>query len=498
METDMTEPRPALVLFTADLRCDDQPALAAAAESGRPVLPLFILDETTPGRWQPGGASRWWLHHSLAALAGDLAALGLPLILRRGPLAETALALARESAARTLHVGRAVEPWLREALDHLRREAARHDIEVFFHETRFLIDPAALRTGEGGVYGVYTPFARAAFSALAALPPPRPAPLRCHPPSRLPPSLPLAALELLPRGPDWAGGLRATWRPGAEGGAARQAAFLPRLAQYHRLRDIPAEEGTSRLSPHLHWGEIPIRRLWYSAASAPAGGEGARKFLSELLWREFAAYLLWHHPALPEEPWRAEFARFPWRPDPALFRAWSRGLTGIPLIDAAMRALWHEGWLHNRLRMITASFLVKHLLIPWQEGEAWFWDTLVDADLASNAASWQWVAGSGADAAPYFRIFNPLLQARKFDPDGRFVRRWLPELAKLPLPYLHAPWEAPPLLLAEAGVRLGTTYPCPLVDLGKARARALAAYAALRRGESGGPGGEDRKEEETG
>jgi deoxyribodipyrimidine photo-lyase len=288
----------------------------------------------------------------------------------------------------------------------------------------------------------------------------------------------------LPRTPDWAGGLRACWRPGEEGAKARLTAFLPILPHYHRLRDFPAEEGTSRLSPHLHWGEISIRRLWHEVSTATAAASPeAHKFLSELLWREFAAYLLWHHPTLPEEPWRGLFARFPWHRDPALLRAWARGRTGIPLIDASMRALWQDGWLHNRLRMITASFLVKHLLIPWQEGEAWFWDTLVDADLASNAASWQWVAGSGADAAPYFRIFNPLLQARKFDPEGRFVRRYLPELAKLPLPYLHAPWEAPPLVLAEAGVRLGASYPHPVVDLAAGRARALAAYAALRREE---------------
>lgn len=477
----MPDHPPALVLFTHDLRLEDQPALAAAAAEGGAVVPLFVLDEETPGAWRLGGAARWWLHHSLAALADDLARRGAPLILRRGALAATALEVARETGARVIHAGRAVEPWLRDALARLAERAAREGMKVRLHETRFLIDPVALRTGAGGVYGVFTPFSRAAFAALAALPPPAPAPERLRALTPSPPSLALPALDLLPRKPDWAGGLRATWEAGERAAQARLAAFRPKLPRYHRLRDLPAEEGTSRLSPHLHWGEISPRAVWHAAlAEAGGAGEGARKFLTELLWREFAAYLLWHHPDLPERPWRAEFVHFPWASDPALMRAWARGRTGIPLVDAAMRALWQEGWLHNRLRMIAASFLVKHLLIPWQEGEAWFWDTLVDADLASNAASWQWVAGSGADAAPYFRIFNPVLQGRKFDPAGGFIRRFVPELARLPDDHIHAPWEAPPLVLAEAGVRLGATYPYPVVDLAQGRARALAAYAALR------------------
>jgi deoxyribodipyrimidine photo-lyase len=236
------------------------------------------------------------------------------------------------------------------------------------------------------------------------------------------------------------------------------------------------------LSPHLHWGEISPRRVWLAACrAAPGGGKFLQSFLNELLWREFSAYLLWHHPRLPEQPLRPEFAAMPWRDDADARLAWRRGETGIPIVDAGMRQLWRWGWMHNRVRMIAASFLVKHLLLPWRAGEAWFWDTLLDADLAANAASWQWVAGSGADAAPYFRIFNPILQGAKFDPNGAYVRRFVPELAALPDEFIHAPWMAPRLVLSAAGVELGKTYPAPIVDLALGRARALAAFAALPR-----------------
>jgi deoxyribodipyrimidine photo-lyase len=279
---------------------------------------------------------------------------------------------------------------------------------------------------------------------------------------------------LLPTAPDWAGGLRNAWSPGEAGAQARLAAFAAAaLDRYKAERDMPGMDGTSRLSPHLAWGEIAPRQLWHA-------GAGYEKFRDEVLWREFAANLLWQHPGLPEAPLRAQFAAMPWRSDAAGLRAWQRGQTGVPIVDAGMRQLWQTGWMHNRVRMVVASFLVKHLLIPWQDGEAWFWDTLVDADLAQNAASWQWVAGCGADAAPYFRVFNPVLQGRKFDPDGAYVRRFVPELAALPDAAIHAPWEAAPLLLAGAGVRLGATYPHPIVDLPMGRDRALAAFAALK------------------
>jgi deoxyribodipyrimidine photo-lyase len=284
----------------------------------------------------------------------------------------------------------------------------------------------------------------------------------------------------LPEHPDWAAGLRQTWTPGEAGAAERAQAFLHRgLAGYAAARDHPAQDGTSMLSPHLHFGEISAAQLWHLAHRYPDGA-GRKTFIREVLWREFSANLLWNNPALPEEPLRPEFAAMPWRDDPAGQRAWQKGRTGIPIVDAGMRQLWQIGWMHNRVRMIVASFLIKHLMLPWQDGEAWFWDTLVDADLASNAGNWQWVAGCGADAAPYFRIFNPLLQGRKFDPEGHYVRRFVPELAGLGADNIHAPWEAPSAELARAGVVLGKDYPRPIVDLAEGRARALQAYAQIR------------------
>jgi deoxyribodipyrimidine photo-lyase len=296
--------------------------------------------------------------------------------------------------------------------------------------------------------------------------------------------LPLAALDLLPRAPDWAGGLRAAWQPGEATARARLTTFLDVAAsRYRGDRDRPGLAGTSRLSPALHFGEIGPRTVWHATQAAMAAGlpepEGLA-FLRELGWREFSAHLLWHFPTLPDTPLRPEFAAFPWRADRDLLRAWQRGQTGYPIVDAGLRELWTTGWMHNRVRMIVASFLVKDLLIPWQDGERWFRDTLVDADLASNAASWQWVSGCGADAAPYFRVFNPVLQGLKFDTDGRYVRRWVPELARLPDALVQAPWTASPAELRAAGVTLGRDYPLPVVDHGAARRRALDAYATLR------------------
>jgi deoxyribodipyrimidine photo-lyase len=291
----------------------------------------------------------------------------------------------------------------------------------------------------------------------------------------------LADWGLLPGKPDWAAGLRETWTPGEAGARARLDRFLAHgLAQYEARRNLPGTDGTSMLSPHLHWGELSPVQVWHAAThAAQAGGKGLDAFLRELLWREFSIHLLWEHPGLPDAPLRPEFGRMAWRKDQEGLRAWTRGRTGLPIVDAGMRQLWRTGWMHNRVRMIVASFLSKHLLIPWQEGEAWFWDTLVDADLASNSANWQWVAGCGADPAPYFRVFNPVLQGRKFDPEGTYVRQWVPELAGLAPRWVHAPWDASESELLRADVKLGETYPKPIVDLARARERALEAYRAL-------------------
>ncbi len=462
---------PVLLWLRRELRLADNPALAAALASGRPVLPVYVLDETTPGTCAPGGASRWWLHHSLAALTAALARAGAPLVLRRGPLAQVLPDLVRETKAVAMHAGQPFEPWARAATADLERAAG---VPLHLHRTTTLFDPAAIRTQAGAPYSVFTPFARAC-RAHAPLAPPLPAP--AHIPAPPPPASDrLQAWNLLPTRPDWADGLRDTWTPGEAGAQARLATFTAAaLAAYDHARDRPGTDGTSMLSPHLAFGEVSARQLWHAAGAGP----GVARWTDELLWREFSAHLLWHHPTLPEAPLRPAFRRMPWRHDPAALRAWQRGRTGLPIVDAGMRQLWQTGWMHNRVRMIAASLLVKHLLLPWQDGAAWFWDTLVDADLASNAASWQWVAGSGADAAPYFRIFNPVLQGQKFDPDGTYVRRFLPELAALPDRWVHAPWTAPAAVLAQAGVRIGHSTPAPIVDLAAGRARALAAFAAL-------------------
>ncbi|MFQ3622290.1 MAG: deoxyribodipyrimidine photo-lyase [Acetobacteraceae bacterium] len=471
---------PVLLWFRQDLRLTDNPALEAARATGRPVVAVFVLDRESPGRWAPGAASLWWLHHSLAALSAELARRGSALILRRGRYEEVLPRLAAETGARAVYANRLYEPWAREADAATAAALKAMGVPIHGFNGSLLHEPWTLRTKTGGPYGVYTPFSRASFAA-GAPPRPTPAPDRLPAPATVPPSERLEDWALPPTSPDWAGGLRETWRPGEAGAAARLERFVARaLARYDAERNRPDLDGTSGLSPHLHWGELSPGQVWHAAEAAAAPrGAALETFLKELIWRDFSYHLLWHRPEMPEAPLKQAFARFPWRDDAAALRAWQRGRTGYPIVDAGMRQLWRTGWMHNRVRMIVASFLVKHLLLPWQAGEAWFWDTLVDADLASNSASWQWVAGCGADAAPYFRIFAPVTQGETYDPDGAYVRRWVPELARLPAAHIHAPWTAPPLVLKDAGVVLGTTYPAPIVDHGRARARALQALATI-------------------
>ncbi len=452
---------PVVLWLRRELRLADNPALLAALDSGQPVLPVYVLDDTSPGPWRMGGASRWWLYHSLTRLAEDLAARGAALVLRRGRFEDVIPALAAATGATAIHAGLPTEPWARHAL---REVKAALSIPLKVHLTTLLHRPDAIRTQAGGAFTVFTPFAKACL-ARGEIPEPEPAPARIR--AMTAPSDRLADWHLLPTTPDWTAGLRATWSPGEAGAMARFSDFTATgLHDYATGRDIPGIDGTSRLSPWLSFGEISPRQAWQAADP---------KFRAELLWREFAAHLLWHHETIPESPLRPKFAAMPWRTDPAGLWAWQHGRTGIPIVDAGMRQLWDTGWMHNRVRMIVASFLVKHLLLPWQDGEAWFWDTLVDADLAANAASWQWVAGCGADASPYFRVFNPVLQGKKFDPAGTYVRRYLPELAALPDGLVHTPWEAPPFLRPSA-------YPAPIVDLAAGRTRALAALHSISAG----------------
>ncbi|CAN2535148.1 Deoxyribodipyrimidine+photo-lyase [Methylocapsa aurea] len=385
--------------------------------------------------------------------------------------------LVEETGAAAVYWSRVHEPWTTERDARIETTLRQRGVAARSFAGALLAEPGSIRNAEGRPFRVFTPFWR----ALAERPqpaPPSPAPkrLRAGPAAA---SDRLETWRLQPKTPDWAEGLRESWRPGETAARRRLDDFLKDgIGAYDRLRDFPAEDGASRLSPHLHWGEISPLQIWRAAAVAPA--EARRAFLRELGWREFCAHLLAAHPDMPDAPLDPAFARFPWASDARAFTAWTRGETGYPLVDAAMRQLWRTGFMHNRLRMVAASFLVKHLLLPWREGERWFWDTLVDADLANNSGNWQWVAGCGADAAPYFRIFNPVLQGEKFDAEGTFVRRFIPELARLDAKYIHKPWAAPERALREADVALGETYPRPIVDHMAARRRALAALATIR------------------
>jgi len=476
--------RPTIVWFTRDLRLSDHPALHAAARNG-PVVPLFILQDSSASGWPMGGASRWWLAQSLRALADDLAARGSKLILRRGDPASVLHEMAKQTGADAVYWSRAYEPDLIRAQDEAREVLEAQGVTVKRFSGRILFEPEKIATQDGSPYKVFTPFYK---GILARGGPSEPisAPDKLDAPEAWPESDVLDSWGLEPTKPDWAGGFRATWTPGEQGARDRLDWFLREAApEYDEMRDRPDIDGTSRLSPYLSFGEISPRQVWHAAQARSDAGSGAedgiRSFLSEIVWREFSYHLLFHWPGLPDTSWRPEFREFPWEEDEDALRAWQRGQTGYPIVDAAMRQLYEIGWMHNRARMITASFLIKDLLIPWQRGEAWFWDTLVDADLASNAAGWQWTAGSGADAAPYFRIFNPVRQAERFDPKGDYVRQWVPELAELPAKHIHKPWEAPAEVLQDAGVRLGESYPAPIVNHASARKRALAAYDAVKR-----------------
>ena len=464
----------ALVWFRQDLRLTDNPALLAAVEAGR-VLPVFVLDDEAAGEWAYGGAHRWWLHGSLCSLRADLAKLGAELVLRRGTAAQIIPELVAACGATAVHAGQMTEPWAR-AQDAAVGAALPDGVSLHLHRAGTLFELGTIRTKTGGMFGIYSPFAKA---ARLQPPPASPRPAPKHVPGVAAPSDDLETWGLLPTKPDWAGGMREAWQPGERAAQARLKQFLSKsLADYPAGRNIPGEDRTSRLSPHLHWGELSPAQVWHAAAHA-GSGEALDAFQFELLWHEFSANLLLQSPTMAEQSQRAAFAKLRWRNDPAGLRAWQQGRTGVPIVDAGMRQLWSIGWMHNRVRMITGSFLVKHLLVSWLDGERWFWDTLVDGDMAVNAQSWQWVAGTGVDSQPFFRVFNPVTQSTKFDAHGAYIRHWVPEVAGLPDHWIHAPWTAPADVLAQAGVTLGETYPAPIVALEKGRDRALAAFHAM-------------------
>lgn len=473
----MSGEQPHILWLRQDLRLADHAPLAAAAASGKPVIPVFILDDAAAGRWRSGSASRWWLHHSLAAHDRALRQIGSRLVLRRGRSQKVLTDLMRETGAVAIHAHVPVEPWAK-ALD-ARMIAAGLPLERCQGLTLFPI--GSILSGGGAAYRVFTPFWRACLAAEEP-PLPLPAPDRLEAPANWPASAPLDSLDLLPK-PDWAGGIAARWTPGEAAALARLDDFLDdTVAGYADRRDFPADDATSHLSPFLHFGEISPRTIWHACRardSVPgmAPHRSIEAFLRELGWRDFAAHLIDALPDLPEMPMHRQFAAFPWRDDPAGLAAWKAGRTGFPIVDAGMRELWHTGYMHNRVRMIAASFLVKNLLIHWREGAAWFHDTLVDADLANNVMGWQWVAGCGPDAAPFFRVFNPVLQGEKFDPEGTYIRRHVPELATLSGRHIHRLENAPKPVPAAIG---GGRYPAPLLDHPQARRRALAAYESSR------------------
>jgi deoxyribodipyrimidine photo-lyase len=478
---------PIILWFRQDLRLRDNAALQAALSAGGPIIPVFILDDEGEGRWRPGAASRWWLHHSLASLETSLRDRGSRLVLARGDSLTILRELIAATRAAAVYWNRRYEPAVIARDRRIEAELTGTGIEVKTSNSLLLFEPNTIANKQGRPFQVFTPYWRHCLAQ--PVPDEITIPATLLPaPAKWPNSLGLAELALLPT-LDWTSGFAEMWEPGEAGARKRLKQFLVRkAADYDGGRDRPDEDATSSLSPHLHFGEIGPRQIWAAAKALskdsgvfPANG-GMQRFLTEVGWREFAYHLVAHFPETPEKPLRTKFGQFPWADDPGgvKLRAWQRGQTGYPLVDAGMRQLWKTGWMHNRVRMVAASFLVKHLRLSWTHGASWFWDTLVDADLASNTLGWQWSAGCGADAAPYFRIFAPVTQGERFDPKGGYVRRWLPELAAMPDKYIQRPWEAQADVLARAGVCLGKNYPRPVVDHAEARAAALAAFKSLQ------------------
>ena len=463
-----------LVWFRRALRLADNPALAAALAENDVVVPVFILSPYDP--WPVGAASRAWLARSLVSLDASLREFGSSLVVREGAPFETLATLAAECGATTVYADRRFEPDAAETEAGLKGNLSRTGLQLCTYNCTLLNPPNTRLSKDRSSFKVFTPYYRAALAATSPEPP-TPAPERIPSPETMPESLDITAVlaDAATGAPD----LDHYFTPG-EVGAQDKAShfFAENVADYVTLRDLPATYGTSRLSPHLAFGEISPRQL--VADAQRTGGEGAEAFVRQLYWREFAYQMLHHHPATYENPLRPEFARFPWAFDPEGLEAWMTGQTGYPIVDAGMRELNATGWMHNRVRMVVASFLTKDLLLPWQTGMHFFEEWLIDADMANNVFGWQWIAGSGADAAPYFRIFNPVIQGATYDRWGGYVREWVPELAALPDKVLHRPWEAPDHVLADAGVRLGETYPRPIIDHQEARVRALAAYGRVK------------------
>lgn len=459
---------PAIVWFRRDLRLSDQAAFAEAASQG-PVIPVYILDDETPKHRAMGAASRWWLHHSLASLDGALREKGSRLILRRGASTDILADLARSTGAHSIHALRHYEPWWRNAERDVRA-ALPDGVDLCLHDGNYLMPPGSVTTGSGSPYKIYTPFWKALRDHMPPADPVR-RPQAVDAPASWPESDRLNAWTLVPTNPDWASGFD-IWSPGEAGARRNVDAFIDKATAYDDARNLPSEEGTSRLSPHLHFGEVSPAYVWHRVSGR---GRDVTTFQKELVWRDYAQNVIRQFPDYGRKGYRDQFDAFPWRDFRSSaaredFDRWCEGRTGYPIVDAGMRELWATGWMHNRVRMITASFLVKHLLIDWREGERWFWDTLVDADYGSNATNWQWTAGTGVDSNMFVRIMAPLGQSEKFGA-GDYIRRWVPELADLDDPYIHDP---------EAHGCKPDEYPAKIIGHRAARERALNAYQEIK------------------
>lgn len=478
--------RSALLWFRQDLRLADNPALNDAIERGFAIIPVYIYETTEEGKWPPGGATKFWLHQSLKSLDKSLRALKSKLIIRRTDSTIDELqSLVKETGASAVFWNRRYEPAAIARDTKIKETLSGDDIEVHSFNASLLYEPWTIKNKSDKPFKVFTPFWKHCIS-LNEPPKPLKVPKNIAAPSKFPQSLKLEELELEPK-IHWAEGIREAWRPGEDGAHAQIQKLLDDVLQhYGEGRNRPDRVGVSRVSPHLHFGEISPRQIWHAVKSEVSTKDGAKSragaqvYLKEIIWREFAYHLLYHFPHTESHPLDEKFEVFPFKRDKRALKRWQKGLTGYPLVDAGMRELWHTGWMHNRVRMVVGSFLVKDLLLPWQAGAKWFWDTLVDADLAANTMGWQWVAGCGADAAPYYRVFNPTLQGKKFDPDGEYVRKWVPELAKLDGDKIHTPWLLSNEELKEAGIVLGKNYPKPIVDHSEARLRALDALKSIK------------------
>ena len=471
----------AIVWFRKDLRLSDHPALDAALQGGMEIIPVFVWDEKEGGSWSPGAASRWWLHYSLESLGSSITKAGGKLLLARGNAAEQLPKIARAHQAGHILYSRAYDPAGIATQEAVEEACDSRGITTESFNASLLQEPWETKNGTGKPFQVFTPYWRKSRAIIYREP-------ASYDPKKLsfvqqtssPQSL--TELALLPDHP-WHNKMGTHWEVSESAAHQQIERTVEEVTRsYATRRNHPSVDGTSRLSPYLAWGQVSPRQICKAILQAENEGShrGENKFLVEIGWREFSYHLLYHFPIIPDQPLRPKYANFPWLDDPDNLKRWQFGKTGYPMVDAGMRQLYETGWMHNRVRMVVASFLVKHLLLPWQDGARWFWDTLVDADLASNTQGWQWAAGCGADAAPYFRIFNPITQGTKFDVRGEYAKRWIPELGNLPSKHLFSPWTAPSSTLLESGVKLGDNYPDPCVDHPEARARALAALATLK------------------